>query len=442
MYVRRNQRNRFFKERQRKPSVLRRFLIGLFLILVAGAIAFWQQDFVLETAYEYLGPDVTPTPLPGELAREAENLYQLGDLEGSAEIWERVIAMRSDSVDYLYEYGMILIDLDDSRNAYAERAEEFAANIIELDQDDPRGYALRARALVWEGSYSLALTVAQAGLDISPTFAPLYEALSRAHIGENNLREGQEAGILAIEYGPGDVRSYWAYASSLAFSGATDEAIIEYERTVDVNPSFLPPYFELANLYLASNRDQEAIDTYNRILGVQPTNARALLRQCQAYRKVGQFNQARGLCEDSVVSDPTYVPALYQLGQIQYSNSEFELADDNFQTCVDLDSDNLQCTYYLGLTQYYLAQAEYRDVCEAQRLTSLDCTSGQTCQVGWDLLQEALLMSESQSNTDGDREIIITGLTAMQNDPACSGVTGLPIPTPEPEITPEATAEA
>lgn len=442
MYVKRNYRNRFFKERPRKPSVLRRFLIGLFLILVAGAIALWQQDLIVEQAYDYLGPDVTPTPLPGELAREAENLYQIGDLEGSAEIWEQVITMRSDSVDYLYEYGMILIDLDDNRNAYAERAEEFAADIIELDSNDPRGYALRARALVWRGSYGLALTVAQAGIDISPAFAPLHAALSRAHIGEGNLRQGQEAGIQAIEYGPGDVRSYWAYASSLAFSGARDEAIIEYERTVNVNPSFLPPYFELASLYLASNRDQEAIDTYNRILGVQPTNARALLRQCQAYRKVGQFNQARGLCEDAVASDPTYVAALYQLGQIQYSNSEFELADVNFQTCFDLDSDNLQCTYYLGLTQYYLAQAEYRNVCEPGRLTSLDCTAGQICQVGWDLLEDALLMSENQSNSEGDREVIITGLTAIQNDPACRGVTGLPIPTPEAEITPEATQDA
>ena len=328
------------------------------------------------------------------------------------------------------------------RNGNAERAGEFAMDILELDPNDPRGYALRARSLVWTGNSSLAITVAQAGIDISPAFAPLYAALSRAQIGEGNLRDGQETGIQAIEYAPGDVRSYWAYASSLAFSGARDEAILEYERTIDVNPAFLPPYFELANLYLASNRDQEAIDAYTRILGVQPTNARALLRQCQAFRKVGQFNQARGLCEDAVVSDPSYVPALFQLGQIQYSNSEFPLADEMFQTCVDLDSDNLQCTYYLGLTQFYLAQAEYNTVCAPERLTGLDCEASQICQVGWNLLQEALLMAESRSNTDDDHEIIRTGLGAIQNDPACSGVSGLPVATPEPEITPEVTAEA
>lgn len=443
MYVRRNYRDRFFRDK-RKPSVLRRFLIVLVLIIIAGGIAFWQQEMVIATAYDMFGPEVTPTPLPGELAQDAQDMFWVGDLEAAADIWERVITMRPDSVDYLYEYGMILIDLDDGRNGNADRALEFAMSIIDIDPNDPRGYALRARGLVWTDNSGLAVTVAQAGIDIADDFAPLYAALSRAYIGEDELRSGQEMGLQAIEYGESDVRSYWAYASALAFSGAREEAIIEYERTISVNPAFLPPYFELANLYLAANRDQEAIDTYNRILGVQPSNARALLRQCQAYRKVGQFNQARGLCEDAVVSDPEYVPALFQLGQIQYSNSDFALADGNFQACLDFAPGNLECTYYLGLTQYYLAQQEYTNVCVANGLTALDCEATNICQVGWNLLEQALIMAEARTNTEGDREIITAGLSAIQNDPACAGVSGRPIalPTPAPEVTPEVTEAA
>lgn len=440
MYVKRNYRDRFFNDKKRKPSVLRRFLVVLLLILVAGGFAFWQQDMVIATAYDMFGSEVSPTPFPAELAQDAQDLFWRGDLSGSAEVWERVIAMRPDSIDYLYEYGMLLIDLDDGRNDYALRAEEFATRMIELNPNDARSYTLRARALVWNGNSSLAITVAQAGIDISPEFAPLYAALSRAYIGEGELRQAQEMGIQAIEYGTTDVRSYWAYASSLAFSGARDEAIFEYERTISVNPNFLPPYFELANLYLAANRDEQALDTYAQILGVQPTNARALLRRCQAYRKVGQFEQARGSCEDAVVNDPTYIPALFQLGQIQYSNSEFSTADELFQTCVDLDADNLECTYYLGLTQFYLARNDYA-VCVETGVTSLECEASNICQVGWNLLQESLVMADSRFNTEGDRELINTGLSAMQNDPACNGVSGrsFSTPTPVPEQTPEAT---
>lgn len=443
MYVRRNYRDRFFRERNRKPSVVRRFLLALIFILGMGALGLWQQDLVIATTYDFIGPEQTATPLPGQLAGDAQTLFLAGDLDGAAEVWERVITMSPDNLDYLYEYGMLLIDLDDGRNGNAEQATEYAGRMLDLNPNDPRGYALRARGLVWTGSSSLAITVAQAGIDIAPDFAPLYAALSRAYIGDGNLREGQQNGSLAIEYGPGDVRSYWAYASSLAFSGARDEAILEYERAVSVNPNFLPPYFELANLYLASNRDQEAIDTYNRILGVQPTNARALLRQCQAFRKVGQFNQATGLCEDAVASDREYVPALFQLGQIQYGDSQFAAADESFQTCVDLVPDNLECTYYLGLTQYYLARETF-DICQIEGVGAAECEASNVCQVGWNLLEDALVMTESRSNTDGDRDIITLGLSAIQDDPACIGVAdgSLILPEATAEATPEATPEA
>ena len=442
MYVRRNYRQPFFREKSKTPSILRRFFFALILILALGGFGLWQQSAVVKMAYEYLGPETTPTPLPGELARQAQDLFWQGDLQASIDIWERVVAMRPDNIDYLYEYSMILLDLDDLRNGYADRALENAGHILEIDPNDPRGYSLRARALAWTGNYGLAISVAQAGIDISPTFSPLHEALSRAYIGDGQLRAAQEEGILAIEYGERDVRSYWAYAYSLFASGAREEAIPEYERTIGVNPAFLPPYFELGNLYLAVNRDQEAIDTYTAILGIQPRNSRALLRLCQAYRKVGQFEQARGLCQDAVNFDPSYVSAQYQMALINYRDYNFVEADRGFQTCVDLDPDNLQCTYYLGLTQYYLAKAEYDNVCVPNRMTSIDCQARAMCQTGWNLLESALETAETLENSEGDREIIRTGLIAMQNDPACQGVTGRPIPTLPAEATAEATEEA
>ena len=62
----------------------------------------------------------------------------------------------------------------------------------------------------------------------------------------------------------------------------------------------MPIHFELAGLYLARDEDQSAIDIYNRILSLDPRNARAMLRLCLAYRKVGEFSRALGFCEDSV----------------------------------------------------------------------------------------------------------------------------------------------
>lgn len=437
MRIRRNYNEPFFRTRRQRSGAVR-VLFMLALLIAAGAVLLNSQpDLVRETALDLFGPEMTATPLPAELATQANQLFWEGELEQALTVWQRVVAMRPDSLDYAYEYAMLLIDLDNGRNGNAEQALDLAQQVILMDANDPRGYALRARALVWTGSASAAIPVALAGIDIAPRFGPLYEAISRAYIGDGQLRAGQEAGLLAIEYAPGDVRSYWAYASSLAFSGARDEAIIEYERALEVHPGFVPPYFELAALYLADNRDQEAINTYDRVLGLQPRNARALLRQCEAYRKIGQFERALGLCQDAVSSDPTYAAAQYRLGQILYSRRDFIPARDVFETCLQIEPTNLQCTYMLGLAYYYLAQAEYQTVCAPQRLSSLQCQSVPICQQGHDLMQSALVMAQAREGTQGDIDIIIEGLGAVAVDPACGGITGLILP----ETTPESTAQ-
>lgn len=441
MQINRNYKKSYLRRREQKSHWWRNFFIFLLLLGLGGTYLVREQQATFSaTLNRVFGPEVSPTPQPSSLATQAQELFWAGQLQAATNLMAQAVEMQPDNINYLYEYGMLLIDLDDGRNGNADRALELARHIIQINPNDPRGYTLRARGLVWTGNSAGAIPVAQAGIDIAPDFGPLHAAISRAYVGEGRLREAQEEGALAIEYAPGDVRSYWAYASSLLFSGARDEAIIEYERTTDVHPGFIPPYFELAFLYLSSNRDQEAIDTYDRILGVQPSNARALLRQCEAYRKIGQFERALGLCQDSVRSDPEFSPAQYRYGLLLYNEFDFTGAQVAFQACVELDDNNLECTYRLGLTYYYLAQDDYRVNCESQRISAFDCSSVETCQLGWGLLQDALVMAQSRENTDGDIDIIREGLGAISADQACAGVSGRPFPTRTPPLDVTVTA--
>ncbi len=444
MHIQRDYRQPFFRERKPKYRWLRVLLVLVLIALLVGAIGvtLTQPEMVRGVALDVLfPPETTPTPLPSSLAQNAENLFLNGDLDGAAELYAQAMEMQPNEIRYIYEYGMLLLDSDDGTDDAPGQALQLAQQIITLDPNDPRGYTLRARAFVWDGNTGGAIPVATAGLDISPAYGPLHAVLSRAYIGEGDLAQGQNEGLLAIEYAPDDVRSYWAYASSLASSGARDEAILEYERTTEINPNFLPPYFELAFLYLASDRDQEAIDTYNRILGVESRNARALLRLCEATRKVGQFERALGICQDAVTADPNYVPAQFRLGVLLYNEFDFTGARNAFQTCLDVEPSNLECTYRLGLTYYYLARNEYQANCEAARLSPLECGASEICEVGYGLLEESLRLAQARNDASADIEIISEGINAILSDPACQGVSGnmvLPELTPEAaEVTPE-----
>lgn len=447
MQIRRNYRNPFFRPKPKRGP----WRLILVVLLVFGGMALFvysQPQTIITAANSIMGNMPTPTPTHFDIAAEAANRYRLGDLTGAAALYQEAIAQRPDALPYMYELGHIL--LDDNR---VDEAQAVVDEMLELSPGDVRTLALRARTLVWLGDSASAIPIALAALQNNPDYAPLHTVLARAYANTGEWRTGVDYGLEAITLGPDDVHTWWAYANALALIGATDQSMEALAQAIEVNPYFLPPYFELAILYLSSDRDQEAIDTYDRILGIQPRNARALLRQCQAYRKIGEFERALGLCQDAVTVDPTFAPAQYQLGLLRYNDREFAAARDAFQGCVEQDEGNLECTYRLGLAHYYQAKEDHQlyttcsnpneaenPACAGPAASDPIYTEG--CNTAWDLLQGSLIMAQTQGLETGDAvDIIREGLTAIASDPICPDRRGSPL-VEQAESTPEATPES
>ena len=413
MRVRRDYREPFFRERRRGFPWRNVVLILVFFAAIVTVIT-TQPALLTSAAYAILGNAPTPTPLPRELIDQAVIAAQNGDLPVALSHYKAAIAQRPNNIDYLYDYGQLLIDADN-----AEEALIIANTITTNAPNDVRGYTLKTRAMAWLGQFAAAIPVGLQGQGLDENFGPLYEALSRAYAGEARWRESLDSADRATQLSPNDARGYWAYGLVLAQTGNPDLAIEEMQTAVQLNPTLLPPYFELAFLLLSLDRNQEAIDLYDRILGMQPRNARALLRQCDAYRKVGEFNRALGLCQDAVSADPTYAVAQYRLGTLRYSRREFQQSFDAFSACLEVTPDNLQCRYMMGLSQYYLG----------------DCNNAET------VLLESQRMAQSLTNGESDLIIINEGLLALANDVGCTGLPPIP-PTLTPEATPEVSDSA
>ncbi|HRF97731.1 MAG TPA: tetratricopeptide repeat protein, partial [Aggregatilineales bacterium] len=137
------------------------------------------------------------------------------------------------------------------------------------------------------------------------------------------------------------------------------------------------------------------------------------------YRKIGQFERAIGYCQDSIAADPTSIGAYYQLGILQYNLYQFDEALIAFQMCVDIAPDNLDCSYRLGLSYYYVDD----------------------CQNGWDVLQESLLMAQARLDSETVIGYIREGLIAIGQKCPEFGRRDPTLPTATPnfivEITPE-----
>ena len=401
MRIKRDYSRPFFRDPKGHP--VRNMLIAALLGALLGLGILSQRPAVQQALDALIGAQPTPTPLPAELAMRASRLVQAGDLTAAEGPLATAVAERPENIAYRYEYGALLIELERYDEAFA-----LGTHIIDLNPRDVRGFALEAAALVWQGQAAAAIPIALSGLQLDSRFASLHATLTRAYVDTSRWNEALEAGERGLSMNPNDANLARAYAYALQSVGAYEDAMAYLEQSVELRPTYLPTQFELAGLYLARGRDQEAIDLYDRILAVEPRHARALLRQCLAYRKVGQFARALGFCEDSAASDSRDPEALFHLGQLYYRERRFEESLAAFQQCVDRDSGayGLSCLYRLALSHYYTG----------------DCNTGRG------LLRESLLIAQAREGADSAVDNIQQGLAAIANDPQCPNDAEAPTP--------------
>lgn len=400
--IKREYHKPFFRSRRRGRRALP-LLLSLLALLCAiigfAALALLFRDDVAASVNELRGTPRPTATLPAQdYAMRGIRQAQAGRLDAASEDFALAAAQRPGDVDYLYEYGKILIELERSEEAAAlgERA-------IAAAPADARGYALRARALMWEDP-GAAIPLAVSGLQYSPDFAPLHAALAIAYTQSGRYAEGLQRGYRATELDPLDAFAHRAYSFPLIYTGRYDEAIGALEKAVGINPNLTAPYFELASVYSLRDYEEMAVGIYRRILELEPDNAKAYLRICQTYAEVGEFQAGTEFCEVATEINPEYAPAWQFLGQLQYSRRNYETAVDSLERCVDLGSTAVECYYIRGLAYYFLGD----------------------CQRSWDTLLQAFSFTRDEAVID----IINRGLRDIRFD--CPGFENAQLPTPIP----------
>ncbi len=349
--IKRDSTRTFFYRRSQTGRWI--FILVILTIIVAiPAITSLQFDNVQLSALKVIGYAPTATPLASTRASQAQAYYDNGDINDAFVYYEMAVKQQPDNINYLYEYGRMLNELDRS-----EEAAPLGDKIIELAPKDPRGYALKANALMWSDPQS-AIPAAIQGIEIGETFAPLPAALAVAYTNIGRYQEALQRGDQAIRWNPSDASARRAYSYPLIFTGRYTEAIAQLEEAVAINPNIAAPYFELASLYRRIKNPEMSVAIYNRVLEIDPNNARAYLRICETLAAVGQFKKAEPYCDKALEINPNYASAHRMLGQLRYSRRNYEGAIEEFETCVKLGSQEIECYYINGLAHYFLGQCD------------------------------------------------------------------------------------
>ncbi|MEO1287137.1 MAG: tetratricopeptide repeat protein [Chloroflexota bacterium] len=434
--------NKPFFSRRRQTGRLVFVLVMLILIVSLPIIILSQQASIQMMTLEQFDLAPTATPFAGERAQLAQDFYVNGDIQTAALLFEQAVEQQPDNIAYMYEYGLLLIELD--RN---DEAEVLGEEMIAMFPDDPRGYALKANSIAWQNPTE-AIPVAVEGREVDNNFAPLWSALALSYTRIGRYTEALRAGDFAIQLDPTDANVRRNYSYPLIFTGNYSEAIRQLEQAIAINPNVVGPYFELASLYRnpAINQSEVAVAIYFEILNIEPTNPQAYLRLCETYAAAGLFQEAEVFCDSALELNPAYTSAHRMRGQLRYSRRNYEGAIQSFQMCylltveeqlgqelvdpvrvenepnlnitaieeqvdftaVDFGELEIECIYVRGLAHYFLGDAV-------------------NCNQSWDWLNRGLNHPEAQSSV---LENILIGLTNVTVN--CPAYSGLDLPTPIP----------
>ncbi len=284
----------FRKQRLRYPLI---YVIGYVVILVASLAALVEAPKLQPLVAALILPDTAAQPVAWKLIKLGEKAYHAGDLQKSADFYRQAAELEPDNLDLLAAYGRILTL---NNNDSLPQAVVIANHMIELAPQDPRGYAVKARALDWQGNYQDALLAGLKAIELDNTYAPAHAYLAEAYADLGRLRQARDQAEQAIQLDPYNVDSRRDYGYVLEFYGDYEGAIQQYLQALNLEPNMLDLMYGLARNYRGARRYEEAISAFNEIARRTATDPLIFVELGKTYFEIREDDAAQENLEHAV----------------------------------------------------------------------------------------------------------------------------------------------
>lgn len=357
----------FKKRRQRYPLVL---IVLYVLVLFAALYVFWNVDRFQSGFSAFFWPPPTPTSYPEDLVRQADEAYQAGDLKQAIELYRQASEIDPQNVQLLSNLSRMLTlgtfnAPAELKAAQLQEALVVAERAILAAPEDPRGYAVKARALDWAGEYDSAVVAALRAVELDADYAPARAYLAEAYTDIGQLRLAREQAEMAIQLDPYDVDARTNYAYVLNFYGDYSGAIQQYIQALNLQPNMLDLMYGLAWNYRGARQYEQSITTFREIMVRTPDDPKIYIELGKTYYQMRDDDSAQSIYEQAVrlICDdcPRHGYAEILATQEPRSTEEFtqflERTDRNLPGEVDLSA-------WVGLGQVYYARRNYESALE------------------------------------------------------------------------------
>ena len=352
--------------------------------------------------------DAEASALTGEMQRSAELFerlirYRPGLVQQMLEIARRLVAAgRLDNAIVLYESAMLMNPEQDAiRQAWErmlERQESTEAvrgayeRLIEESKNDLKVYELYAEYLRrnqdWEalrdlreemldidprhlnslldlavyysqeGDFSKAGPYFQRALDANPADPDTYLMIGEAYLLQGDLEEARPLLEKAMLLAPDDLAVVQTLASIEQQLGNLEKAEKVLRDAMEEHPANGKLLQQLADLYLRQNKPREAAEVYQQVIAAEYSNINAWIQLARIYMEQGNSRALDQLEQEAKDRLGDYPRFHVEYGYLAQQFGQFERSRRALERALRVAPENLQARRTLAQTYLKLGQPE------------------------------------------------------------------------------------
>ena len=133
-------------------------------------------------------------------------------------------------------------------------------------------------------------------------------------------------------------QDYFRRGFRASSEGHTQEAVKEYSKAIELDPSFASAYHNRGILYNNLGEQQKALNDYNKAIELDPSYAFAYNGRGNVYRGFGERQKALDDYNKAIELDPSFAYAYNGRGNVYSDLGEQQKALEDYNKAIELDS--------------------------------------------------------------------------------------------------------
>ncbi len=162
----------------------------------------------------------------------------------------------------------------------------------------------------------------------------------------------------AIELNPSYVMAYNNRAALFKKDKKYNLAIDDYTKAIEMDTNYINAYYNRGNTFMDLKESDKALSDYSKVIALDPYYLEAYINRGDIYLYAQNYDKAL-LDFNKVISlDPNYHLAYFNRGVVSYNQKKYKDALMDYNKAITLKPDYAQAIYSRGLARYFLGIAD------------------------------------------------------------------------------------